>query len=249
MGHQSNDARSALRAYARDLQTTAQRGGVASPVGASKQDDAPTQFLGSGAPHQLAIAAAVVCVVLLGGIGFAAATSTEAPSELLQAGPTSAPSGSWAAVVTRDVNVSTAQAIQAFSDLGLSRSADIVASAGESGIDASPAFQQALADLVSVVDKRISATGHVDENDLGVTLAVKALEEAVRPPGLDVNRIAPGLGRTAPGLDPTFLAPGQDPNFVPPSQDPKFTPPGQIKEKPDKAKQDKAKPDKDKGTP
>ena len=244
MGHQSNDARSALRAYARDLQTSAHRGGVASPVGAPKQDDAPTQFLGSGAPHQLAIAAAVVCVVLLGGIGFARATSTEAPAELLQASPASAPSGSWAAVLTRDSNVSTAQAIRAFSDLGLSRSADILRSAGESGIDTSPAFQQALAHLVSVIDKRISATGHVDENDLGVTLAVIALEDAVRPPGLDVNRIAPGLGGTPPGLDPAFVPPGQDPAFVPPGQDPDFTPPGQSKEKPDNAK-----PDKDEGTP
>lgn len=248
MGHQSNDARDALRAYARDLHTSANRGGVASPVGVPKQDDAPTQFLGSGAPHQLAIAAAVVCVVLLGGIGFARVTSSESPSEQ-KATATVAPSDSWSAVLTRDSNVSTSQAVRAFSDLGLFRSADVVRAAGESGNDASPAFRQALAYLVSVVETQISTAGHVDEADLGVTLAIIALEDAARPPGLDADRLAPGLGGTPPGLDPTFLAPGQDPEFVPPGQDPEFVPPGQDKNKPDKDKPEKVKPDKGEDAP
>jgi hypothetical protein len=239
MGHQSNDARDALRAYADDLHTSAVRGGVASPVGASKQDDAPTQFLGSGAPHQLAMAAAVVCVVLLGGIGFARVSGSESPAGPQQTSPASAPSGSWGAVLTRDSNVSTAQAIRAFSDLGLQRSADILRSAGESGSDASPAFQQALAHLVAVVDERISSVGHVDESDVGVAFAIIALSDTMRPPGLDVDRIAPGLGETPPGIDPTFLAPSQDTDFVAPGQDPDFVPPGQTKVKPDNVKPDK----------
>jgi hypothetical protein len=53
----------------------ADRSGSGASMGTPKQGDAPTQFRGSGAPHQLAIAAAVVCVVLLGGIGFVNATS------------------------------------------------------------------------------------------------------------------------------------------------------------------------------
>jgi|GEM_PF-6795378 len=248
MGHQSNDAREALRAYARDLHTAASRGGSVASIGTSKQDDAPTQFLGSGAPHQLAIAAAVVCVVLLGGIGLARVTSSESPSEQ-QVTATGAPSDSWAAVLTRDSNVSTAQAVRAFSDLGLYRSADVVRAAGESGNDASPAFQQALAFLVSVVETQISTAGHVDEADLGVTLAIIALEDAARPPGLDADRLAPGLGGTPPGLDPTFVAPGQDPDFVPPGQDPEFVAPGQDRDKLDADKPDKDKPDKGEDAP
>jgi hypothetical protein len=249
MGHQSTDAGSALRAYARDLQTSAHRGGVASTVGAPKQDDAPTQFLGSGAPHQLAIAAAVVCVVLLGGIGFARVTSSEPSAAQQQATSARAPSDSWSAVLTRDSNVSTAQAVRAFSDLGLYRSADVVRSAGESGNDASPAFRKALAYLVSVVERQISTAGHVDETDLGVTLAIMALEDAARPPGLDADKLGPGLGGIPPGLDPTFVAPGQDPDFVPPGQDPAFVPPGLDKDKPDKDKPDKDKPDKGEDAP
>jgi len=51
MGHQRNDAISALRAYARDLRVVA-GGGQALPLGVAQQGDASIQFSGSGAPHQ-----------------------------------------------------------------------------------------------------------------------------------------------------------------------------------------------------
>jgi hypothetical protein len=226
MGHQSNDARNALRAYARDLHSTANRSGFASPVGTSKQGDAPIQFLGSGAPHQLAIAAAVVCVVLLGGIGFAAARPA-ADAGIQQARSISTQPTALSAVLARASNGSTAQAIQAFNDLGMSRSVTALRTAGGTSIDSSPAFQGALAYLVSVVENRLATEGHVNETDLDVALAVMALEDAVRPPGLDLDRIVPGLGGTPPGQDPDFTPPGQVPDFVPPGQDPDFVPPGQ----------------------
>jgi hypothetical protein len=240
MGHQSDDARNALRAYARDLQATANRSGFAAPVGTSKQGDAPIQFLGSGAPHQLAIAAAVVCVVLLGGIGFAAArpaadTGNQQPSSI-SAQPTA-----LSAVLARAGNGSTAQAIQAFNDLGMSRSVTALRTAGGTSIDSSPAFQGALAYLLSVVEKRLATEGRVNEDDLDVALAVMALEDAVRPPGLDLDRIVPGLGRTPPGLDPDFIPSGQDPNFIPPGQEDgdsggREDPPGRDRDKPDNGK-------------
>jgi hypothetical protein len=240
MGHQSDDARNALRAYARDLHAAANRSGFAAPVGTSKQGDAPIQFLGSGAPHQLAIAAAVVCVVLLGGIGFAAArpaadTGNQQPSSI-SAQPTA-----LSAVLARAGNGSTAQAIQAFNDLGMSRSVTALRTAGGTSIDSSPAFQGALAYLLSVVEKRLATEGRVNEDDLDVALAVMALEDAVRPPGLDLDRIVPGLGRTPPGLDPDFIPSGQDPNFIPPGQEDgdsggREDPPDRDRDKPDNGK-------------
>ena len=224
MGHQSDDARNALRAYARDLHATADRGGFASPIGTSKQGDAPIQFLGSGAPHQLALAAAVVCVVLLGGIGFAAARpATDAGNQ--QAHSIATQPTALSAVLARAGSGSTAQAILAFHDLGMSRSVTALRTAGGTSIDSSPAFQGALAYLVSVVEKRLATEGYVNEADLDVALAVMALEDAVRPPSLDLDRIVPGHVGTPPGLDPDF-PPGQNPDFNPPGQDPDF-PPGQ----------------------
>jgi hypothetical protein len=79
---------------------------------------------------------------------------------------------------------------------------------------------------LSVVESRIATEGRVNEDDLDVALAVMALEDAVRLPGLDLDRIVPGLGGTPPGLDPDF-PPGQNPDFIPPGLDPDSVPPGQ----------------------
>ena len=221
MGHQPNEAISALRAYARDLEATA-KGGVVSSAGTSKQDDASTQFTGSGAPHQLAIAAAVVCVVLLGGIGLASAVNSAPNAERQQSIPLSAQSASASAVLARAGGASTAQAIRAFNDLGMSRSANALSSAGGTGTDSSPAVQEALTRLASIVEEKLATDGHVSESDLGVALAIMALEVAVSPPGLDLDRLPPGLGGTPPGLDPPW---DQSPDFVPPGQD-ETNPPG-----------------------
>jgi hypothetical protein len=116
MGHESNDARKALRAHACDLHTAAHISGSVASIATPKQDDAPTQFLGSGAPHQLAIAAAVVRVVLLWGIGFVNATD---PARNDLANPPSAQVASAVTVFVRTGDVSTRPAIRAFNDLGL----------------------------------------------------------------------------------------------------------------------------------
>ena len=242
MGHQSNEARKALRAYARDLQATAVRS-AASLAGEPKQGDAPIQYSGSGAPHQLAIAAAVVCVVLLGGIGFASAVSSTPQAESQQANPMSAQSASASAVLARAGGASTAQAIRAFNDLGMSRSASALSTAEGTGTYSSTAVQEALADLVVVVTASLATSGEVFEADIDVALAVGLLEKAVLPPGLDPENLPPGLGGTAPpdqnplwtppGQDDDFTPPGQDDDFTPPGQDDDFTPPGQDKEKPE----------------
>jgi hypothetical protein len=165
-----------------------------------------------------------VCVVLLGGIGFAAARPT-ADAGNLQARSIATEPTALSAVLARAGSGSTAQAILAFHDLGMSRSVNALRTAGGTSIDSSPAFQGALAYLVAVVEKRLTTEGHVNETDLDVALAVMALEDAVRPPDLDHDWIVPGLGGTPPGLDPDF-PPGQNPDFIPPGQDPDF-PPGQ----------------------
>jgi hypothetical protein len=240
MGHQSNDARKALHAYARDLHSTAGRGGFASPVGTSKQGDAPNQFLGSGAPHQLAIAAAVVCVVLLGGIGLAAARPA-ADAGNQQARSMSTRPTALSAVLPPAGNGSTAQAIRAVNDLGMSRSVTALRTVGGTRIDSSPAFQDGLAYLLSVVENRLATEGRVNEADLDVALAIMALEDAARPPGLDLGRIVPGLGDTPPGQNPEFIPPGQDPEFIPRGQEEgdsssRENPPGQDKDKQDNGK-------------
>jgi len=227
MGHQSNHARKALRAYARDLQTTATRGGFSSSVGTSKQDDAPIQYSGSGAPHQLAIAAAVVGVVLLGGIGLASATNLAPDAQSQHVTPLSAQPASVTAVFARTGSVPTNQAIQAFNDLGMTRSMNALKAAAGTGIDSSPAVQLALAGVLAVTGEKLTTHGTVDESDLDVALAVATLEQAVRPPGLDPNRRPPGLGGTPPGQDDLFEPPGQNDLFVPPGQDENFVPPGQ----------------------
>ncbi len=229
MGHQSNEARKALRAYAHNLQTTAHRGGLVSSVGASKQDDASVQFSGSGAPHQLAMAAAAVCVVLLGGIGFAAATSSTPPAQSEQANSVSAQPESFTAVFARTGSIPTSQAIQAFSDLGMTRTVEALRAAADAGVDSSESVTDALSNLVEVVGRKLKTKGTVAESDLDVALAVAGLELAVPPPGLNPLWTPPGHGGEPPGQDPDF------PNFVPPGQDSDREPgsdsaPGQTKE-------------------
>lgn len=255
MGHQSIDAREALRAYARDLHSAASRSGSVASIGTSKQDDAPTQFLGSGAPHQLAIAAAVVCVVLLGGIGFVNAINTADPASDALTNPPSAQAVSTVAVFAGTGGVSTSQAIRAFSDLGLSRAAEALDVAASAGIDSSPAVKLALAELVATIDSKIAADQPIVEEDMAILLAIAELESAVRPPGLDPSRLSPSLGGTPPGQDPAWLSevrdngilgPTEDPILVPPKKEPaepqntaddkvngRDTAPGQQKEKPE----------------
>jgi len=243
MGHQSNEARKALRAYARDLQSTAGRSAV-SFAGEPKQGDAPIQSSGSGAPHQLAIVAAVVCVALLGGIGFATAVKSPPQAESQQAIPLSAQSASASAVLARAGGASTTQAIRAFNELGMSRSASALSSAEGTGTASSTVVQEALANLLVVVGARLEASGEVSEADIDVALAVSVLEKAVLPHGLDADNLPPGLGGTTPpgqnplwtppGQDPDPAPPGQDDDFTPPGQDDDFTPPGQDKEKPER---------------
>jgi len=231
MGHQSNDARKALRAYARDLQSAAGSRAVVSSVGTSKQDDASTQFSGSGAPHQLAIASVVVCVVLLGGIGFASATNTTSTARAQNPVPISARSASVVAAFARTGSASTTQAVRAFNDLGMTRSANALDAATGTGTDLSPEVQEALMYLIAEVHEKLTANGFVSELDFDIGAVVHSLEAAVvRPPGLG-DWIPPGLGGTPPGLDPGFTPPGQD-GFTP-GQD-GFTPPGQDSEKPER---------------
>jgi hypothetical protein len=226
MGHQSNDAGKALRAYADDLQAAATRGGFASSIDTSKQGDAPSQFLGSGAPHQLAIAAAVVCVVLLGGIGFATATNStpEAASELTN--PQTSPSTSVVTVIARSGSVSSVNAIRAFNDLGLSRATDALDAAASAGVDSSPAVQQALGRLLDIVNARLEAAGTVDQSEVAVSLAIAELEAAVWPPGLDPDRLVPGFGGEPPGLNSEWLAQVRNGGIRNPINDSILTPPG-----------------------
>ncbi len=239
MGHQSNDARKALRAYARHLQSAAGSGAVVSSVGTSKQDDASAQLSGSGAPHQLAIAAVVVCVVLLGGIGFASATTTAPAAQGQRAVPVSARSASVVATFARAGSVSTTQAVRAFNDLGMSRSASALDVAAGTGIDSSPEVQQALMYLIAAVHEKLATNGFVSELDFDIGAAVHALESAVvRPPGLSADWTPPGLGGTPPGQ--LWTPPGQDPGPTPAGQDPGFVPPGQEKEDPSASVLEKA---------
>ncbi len=226
MGHQDSKAISALRAYARDLETTA-RGGAVSAVGGSEQDDASIQFPGSGAPHQLAIAAVVVCVVLLGGIGIAAATLAAPTANGQHSIPLSAQPESVAVVFSRAGGVSAIQAVQAFNDLGMTRAVNALNAAAGAGTDSSPDVQDALEALIGVVRDKLSQHGYVSETDLDVALAVMAYETVTRPPGLDLDRLPPGHGGTPPGQEPIWTPPGQDPDFTPPGQDNGFVPPGQ----------------------
>ncbi len=240
MGHHSNEARKALRAYARDLQSAAGSGDIVSSVGTSKQDDASTQFSGSGAPHQLAIAAVVVCVVLLGGIGFASATNNAPTAKGQHAVPVSARSASVVAAFARAGSVSTIQAVRAFNDLGMTRSASALDAAAGTGTDLSPEVQEALMYLIAEVHEKLTANGFVSELDFDIGAVVHSLEAAVvRPPGINGDWAPPGLGESVPpGLGdwvPPGLGekpPGQD-GPAPPGQD-GFTPPGQDTVKPER---------------
>jgi hypothetical protein len=233
MAHQSNQARQALRAYARDLHTTESRGRFAASIGTPKQDDAPTQFLGSGAPHQLAIAAAVVCVVLLGGIGFVSATNATDPAGDELTNPPSAQAASAVAVFARAGGATTSQAIRAFSDLGLPRAAEALDVAASAGTDSSPAVRLALAELVVAIDNRINSYQPVVEGEMAISLAIAGLESAVRPPGLEPNRVPPGLGGTRPGQDPAWLAQVRDNGILKPTADPILVPPKMDKPEPE----------------
>jgi hypothetical protein len=255
MGHQSNDARKALLAYARDLHSTAGRGGFVSPVGTSKRDDAPNQFLGSGAPHQLAIAAAVVCVVLLGGIGLATATnSADAP----KTGPTQPASVQVEGTSARLINaerMSTPNAIRALHDLGLSRAADALDTAAGAGIDSSPAVLRAIQRIFDITDVRLDSAQQVRETEVIMALAIADLEAATRPRGLDIAQVRSGRENLSPGLNIVWLEQVRKRSTIASTENPTLIPPGQIKaKKPNTARdsapgQAKEKPEKGGGKP
>jgi hypothetical protein len=250
MGHQSNDAGKALRAYARDLQSSATRASFAPSVGTSKQDDAPNQLLGSGAPHQLAIAAAVVCVVLLGGIGLAAATNPNDSSKTGLTNPATAQADASSAVLLVTSDMSTPNAIRAFNDLGLSRAANALDAAAGAGIDSSPAVQQAVERIFDIIDARLDSAESVGQSEVTIALAIADLESAVQPPGLDIALVRSGHENLPPGLDDVWLEqvkrrgipdPADEAILVPPGHtkaDPqgngRDSAPGQTKDKPEK---------------
>jgi hypothetical protein len=194
----------------------------------------------------LAIAAAVVCVVLLGGIGFVSATAATDPAGDKLTNPPSAQTVSAVAVFVRTGGASTSQAIRAFSDLGLPRAAEALDVAASAGTDSSPTVKLALTELVDAIDKRVDADEPIVEEDIAISLAIAGLESAVRPPGLDPNWLRPGLGVTPPGQDSAWpqevrdngiLRPTVDPILVPPEKDKasgRDTAPGQQEEKPER---------------
>jgi hypothetical protein len=255
MGHQSDDARNALRAYARDLHATANRGGFAAPVGTSKQGDAPIQFLGSGAPHQLAIAAAVVCVVLLGGIGLAAATnSADVPEADLTQKAIALEESSSAALITTE-RISTPNAIRALHDLGLSRAAGALDEAADAGLDSSPAVQQAVDRLFTIIGTRLDSADQIRENEVVMALAIADLESAARPRGLDIAQVRSGSADLPPGLDDVWLEQVRKRSTVDSTESSTLLPPGQIRDQKPNAVRDSApgqtkeKPEKGSGKP
>jgi hypothetical protein len=176
------------------------------------------------------MAAAAVCVVLLGGIGFAAATSSTPPAQSEQANSVSAQPESFTAVFARTGSIPTSRAIQAFSDLGMTRTVEALRAAADAGVDSSPGVTDALSNLIELVGTKLKVNETVSESDLDVAVVVLALSIASRPPGLDLSRLPPGQGGTPPGQDPLWTPPGQDDDFVPPGEDPDFVPPGQDRD-------------------
>jgi hypothetical protein len=202
----------------------------------------------------LAIAAAVVCVVLLGGIGLAAAINSTptATSELTN--PPIAQSASAVTVLARNGSVSSINAIRAFSDLGLSRAAEALDAATIADVDSTPAVQQALGKLLDIINAKLKTAETIDQQIVVISLAIADLESAVsaiRPPGLDITYASPGHGGTPPGLNEAWLeqvrsrgilSPAKEPILVPPGHEKDDRPgkgldtaPGQTKEKPEKS--------------
>lgn len=229
MGHQSNDARKALRAYASELQSSASRGGFAPSADTSKQDDAPNQFLGAGAPHQLAMAAVVVCVVLLGGIGLVAATNT---ADVPGTGPTQQARAleetSSGALITTE-RITTPNAIRTLHELGLTRAADALDEAVDAGLDSSPAVRQAIERLFDIIGTSPDSAEQFSQDGVVLALAISDLESAIRPPGLDIDRVQPGNGGIPPGLDDAWLEQVKERGILSPTEDPVLVPPGRDK--------------------
>jgi hypothetical protein len=226
MGHR-HEAVEALRAYARDLETTI-GDGVPLRVGSADQDDAAASVSGPGAPH-LGLLTAAAGVVLVGSVGILSAfIGSGSPSEAVGGAMPEAAPGSTVAVTT-DASTSfyAARASMRFTTLGFADAAAAVSAAVTDGtIDRS--------DVRAAIDRVLHLT--LDVGDLAdldpdaraeVDAAVALLVGITRPPGLDPDRMPPGQGGTPPGQDDTFVPPGQDDTFVPPGQDDTFVPPGQ----------------------
>ncbi|NHZ71309.1 MAG: hypothetical protein GWP18_06670, partial [Proteobacteria bacterium] len=224
MGHRDQNAIDELRAYARDIENATSRGGL-QRVGRPDQDDARFKKPTSGAPHQLAVAALVACVVLIGSI----VALVGAPENSKSAGGAIVADGSSHVAGSSFLTYgnSPAQAMRVFSSIGMPRVVAALSAASEAGVFSDPATTSALADVRMIIDEYIRSGRTIDESSEPLASAVDDLEDAVRPPGLDPDVDPPGQGGTPPGQDPEFTPPGQDPEFTPPGQDPEFTPPGQ----------------------
>jgi hypothetical protein len=210
MGHRQ-DAIEALRAYARDVETTI-NGGAVSSVGSTSQDDAAATSPAPGAPHLLAVSAVAASVVLVGAIAISGVIGM---SEDANATPDASPTTLSTPVAS---GPSSATAVRALNEHGLTQAAQNVLLAMSAGIDESPAATEALEAVFDRIDALVASGAPVTETDSELAAALAILEEATRPPGLDTDRLPPGQGGTPPGQDPTFTPPGQDPTFTPPGQ-------------------------------
>jgi hypothetical protein len=227
MGHR-HDATEALRAYARDIESTIGDGAV-ERVGSTHQGDVAASRSGFGAPHHGLIAGAVgVALVGLVGAWFLLAPPS---NQVTQADAPTAPNQriQTAAVSPRVVqSPSTPTAIRAvatFRAAGLEDAATAVAYAMEIGIDTRPEVVEAIDGVYAALAAFDSGFTNAATDD--VSAAVDVLLLVTHPPRLGPSRTSPGHGGTPPGQDDTFVPRGQDETVVPPGQDETFVPPGQ----------------------
>jgi hypothetical protein len=210
MGHR-HDAIEALRAYARDVENTA-NGGVVSPVGSTNQDDAAATGPAHGAPHLLAASAVAASVVLVGAIAISGIVGMSRDAD-----PAAGTSQTTLSTPATPAPL-TATAVRALNEHGLTQAAQNVLLAMSAGTDESPEVADALQAVLDRIDAIVASGVAVTNADPDLETALANLEEATRPPGLDPDRLPPGQGGTAPGQDPTFVQPGQDPTFVQPGR-------------------------------
>jgi len=226
MGHRPN-ATEALRAYARDLESTIGDGAV-ERVGSTHQGDVAASRSGFGAPHHGLIAGAVgVALVGLVGAWFMTVAPATQPTRVDAATAREQvvdPDVGSPRVVASSSQPTAIRAVATFRAAGLEDAATAVAYAVEMGIDTRPEVIAAIKGVSTALAAFESDAGTGMTDDL--ELAVEVLLSVTRPPGLDPSRAAPGQGGVPPGQDETFVPPGQDETFVPPGQDETFVPPG-----------------------
>jgi hypothetical protein len=230
MGHR-RDAVEALRAYARDLDSTIDDGAVAR-VGSAHQDDAGVADASFGAPHHGLIVGAVG-VVLVGFVGLWAMAGSPPAGDLATLEVSPSTDAVVAIATPRSGPVGNAafgiRAVARLSALGLQSAADAVEYAIDTGSDEDEDVVAAITRVLDLTD----AYG-ADEDptrDPEILAAVHALIAVTRPPGLDLARRPPGQNDdfVPPGQDDTFVPPGQDDTFVPPGLDDTSVPPGRAR--------------------